>query len=448
MAERCEPRMAARLGQALDAGRHCVVALDEGVEDEVPPPALTDRLGLFLAPDTVSSARRVDVAPNAARIARVGATATGDDAAVRQLVGAAGALGVAGLRAPAVATRVARISATLAGRSAVAEADLACAAELCLAHRATVLPGEQDAGAPPPDDGDPPSEDDGGGTEGERVVDAARAVLPPEVLASLAAGRSRTARGAGAGAARAGGLRGRPLPSRPGRLDGRARIDLVATLAAAAPWQALRGTAAGGIRVLPGDVRVRRYRERAERLLIFAVDASGSAAAARLAEAKGAVELMLAGAYAKRDRVALIAFRGTGAEIVLPPTRSLSLAKRRLAGLPGGGGTPLAAGLGGVLDLSRQTAKRGLTPALVLLTDGRANVALDGTGGRPQAQAEALAMARRLGADGVRGVVLDTGRRPDPWLADLAAAMGARYVPLPRADAAAVAATLATALPR
>jgi len=93
------------------------------------------------------------------------------------------------------------------------------------------------------------------------------------------------------------------------------------------------------------DFRVRRFAERAEATTIFAVDASGSAAAARLAEAKGAVELLLAEAYVARTQVALVAFRGTGAEAVLPPTRSLARAKRVLADLAGGGGTPLAAGL-------------------------------------------------------------------------------------------------------
>ena len=88
-----------------------------------------------------------------------------------------------------------------------------------------------------------------------------------------------------------------------------------------------------------GDIRLRRYEERSDRLLIFTVDASGSAALARLAEAKGAIEILLAEAYARRDHVCLIAFRGTEAELLLPPTRSLVQTKRRLAGLPGGGGT-------------------------------------------------------------------------------------------------------------
>ncbi|WP_397544794.1 VWA domain-containing protein, partial [Roseovarius salis] len=130
--------------------------------------------------------------------------------------------------------------------------------------------------------------------------------------------------------------------SRPGHPDGRARIDVVATLRAAVPWQRLRRARRDtGQRVIihPGDIRLRRYEDRSDRLLIFTVDASGSAAMARLAEAKGAVEMLLVQAYARRDHVAVVAFRGKGAEILLPPTRSLVQAKRRLAGMPGGGGT-------------------------------------------------------------------------------------------------------------
>jgi hypothetical protein len=95
----------------------------------------------------------------------------------------------------------------------------------------------------------------------------------------------------------------------------------------------------GLLELRPDDIRLKQAQERSDRVLIFTVDASGSAALARLAEAKGAVELLLAQAYARRDHVALIAFRGDRAEVLLPPTRSLARARRRLADLPGGGGT-------------------------------------------------------------------------------------------------------------
>ncbi|MEQ8967896.1 MAG: VWA domain-containing protein, partial [Azospirillaceae bacterium] len=188
----------------------------------------------------------------------------------------------------------------------------------------------------------------------------------------------------------------------------------------------------------PADIRLRRYEDRSDRLVIFTVDASGSAAMARMAEAKGAVELMLAQAYAKRDQVALIAFRGEGAEILLSPTRSLVQAKRQLAGLPGGGGTPLAAGLDAAMAVVEAERRQGRTATLVVLTDGKANVARDGTGGRERAGADAEASARRVRAAGVTALVVDTSARPREAARELAAAMGAAYLPLPRADGAAL----------
>jgi magnesium chelatase subunit D len=113
------------------------------------------------------------------------------------------------------------------------------------------------------------------------------------------------------------------------------------------------------------DFRVQRLRERRETTTVFVVDASGSAALHRLAEAKGAIELLLAECYVRRDRVALIAFRGrpgaAGAELLLPPTRSLVRAKRSLADLPGGGGTPLAHGLDAARALAEDVSRRGGT---------------------------------------------------------------------------------------
>lgn len=131
------------------------------------------------------------------------------------------------------------------------------------------------------------------------------------------------------------------------------------------------------------DLRIRILKQRTETTTVFCVDASGSAALERLAEAKGAVELLLAEAYVRRDRVALVAFRGTGAELVLPPTRSLTRAKRGLSGLPGGGGTPLAAGIDAAVAVALGVRRGGSRPAIVLLTDGRANVARSGEGDGP-----------------------------------------------------------------
>ena len=169
-----------------------------------------------------------------------------------------------------------------------------------------------------------------------------------------------------------------------------------------------RATAASGaiarVEVRREDFHVTRYRERAETTTIFVVDASGSSALHRLAEAKGAVELLLAECYVRRDRVALVAFRGAGAELLLPPTRSLVRAKRSLAGLPGGGGTPLACGLDAAALIAEGVLRRGGTPTLVVLTDGRANVARDGTHGRELAQRDATTAARRLRARGVAAV--------------------------------------------
>jgi magnesium chelatase subunit D len=235
-------------------------------------------------------------------------------------------------------------------------------------------------------------------------------------------------------------LRGRPIGTRPGVLrQGQTRLSLVETLRAAAPWQGFRRAERQGrphprVIVTRDDIRIRRFRERTGSVAIFLVDASGSAALHRLAEAKGAVELLLADCYVRRDQVALIAFRGAGADLLLPPTGSLVRAKRCLGALPGGGGTPLAAGLDAARALADQVRRRGRSPVLILLTDGRANVARDGQGGRARAEAEALSAARLARAESLTALVVDTAPRPQPQARAIAEAMGARYLPLPMAD--------------
>lgn len=461
MAEAASPSLIARVAQALDRGGHGLVALDEAAEDgEGLAAALADRLGLFITLDNERAPERpfavmeaADLAEARSRLRQVQCPTE----AVSALVTVAERLGITSDRAVLFALRCARVLAVLDGRLKVSSEDLGTAVELCLGHRATVTadmePQEQpdppaETAPPPPD---VPGEADLGEVQqlADRLVEAAAAAIPADILNRLNAERaSRAARGtAGTGAAKAGNRRGRPLPSRPGRPDGRSRIDLVATLRAAAPWQPVRrretpGQSDRALLVRPTDFRLRRFREVSDRVLIFVVDASGSSAIARLAEAKGAVELLLAQAYSRRDHVALVVVRGTRAELILPPTRSLVQTKARLRGLPGGGGTPLASGLSVALNCALRARRQGMSPSIALLTDGRGNIALDGRADRAQAQAEAETLATAIRSAGIAGVVLDVANRPQPALAQLSGLMDSRYVPLPRADARQIAATL------
>ncbi|MGI4878872.1 MAG: magnesium chelatase subunit D [Janthinobacterium lividum] len=494
MAERIDAALAGKLAAVIDAGevaverdgvslrlpaRVTLVLLDEGIDDEAVPAGLAERCAFWvdlagLSPPGRPSTMQEHGPPppktgedlldpprngEGDRAAwRGGGAAVPDtipDSALETLAATALAFGVGSARAALFALRAACACAAIAGRAVVTEADIIAAARLVLMPRATRMPAPpeaEDSPEPPP----PPENDDSDANtdspddneltaQTDIVVEAVRAALPPGLLAALSTGTASAGKRGGAGGKRKAATRGRPSGSRAGSPGARQRLALVDTIRAAAPWQKLRRADAPGVQdstrviVRRDDFRVGRFIERAESTTIFAVDASGSAAIARLAEAKGAVELLLAEAYVKRTQVALVAFRGTVAEVVLPPTRSLARAKRCLADLAGGGGTPLAAGLDTAIDLARAAKGRGRTPFVVVLTDGRANIARDGTASRERAVADVLAVARGFVADRIAAAFIDTSPRPRPEGAAIAAAMGARYAPLPAAGAAAMA---------
>ncbi len=448
MAERMDGSIAGRLAQALDEGQAALVLLDDATEpEEAPPASLTERLAFACDLSTSRRWQGVALAPATGSLSQV---APLDDDALRALAATADALGVESVRALIFAGEAARGLAALDGRGAAEKADLTGAVRLVLAPRATRLPPqEQDA---PPEDQPPPPEgerDDQSDSEQQQqeldlsdiLVEAAKAAIPADLLAQLAQGKApRRSSSSGTGQKRKAATRGKPLGARPGMPRGGAKLALIDSLRAAVPWQAVRRREAGAndasaILMRKEDLRIRRFEERAARVTIFAVDASGSAAAARLAEAKGAVELMLGQAYVTRSEVALVAFRGTSAELILPPTRSLTRARRTLAELPGGGGTPLAMGLNAAREVAEAVIARGRSAALVILTDGRANIAADGAPGRPQAAADAEAAAKAISARGIDALVVDISARPGPEGAALAAALGGRFLALPRADA-------------
>jgi magnesium chelatase subunit D len=482
MAERIETAAAARISAALDhaevaierdgvglrlSTRIGVIALDEGLTpEERPPQALRDRLAFCLDLSLVGGQESLDEAYDAAAVAQARAglaeIAPPDYAIVEALCTASQALGVACIRAPLLTLRAARAHAALQGRVKITAEDAAVASRLVLGPRALMRPAETppdeqesqnhpEPAQPPdsaPDDAEtpnpPPEEPRDGEMSSDRVVEAIQAALPDDLLDRIslegqARGAAPPSRGGGAAAKSA--QRGRPVGSRPGALRPGARLNLVETLRAAAPWQTLRkaGGGEGRIQVRQDDFRIRRFVQRLQSTTIFVVDASGSAAFQRLAEAKGAVELLLAKAYVSRARVALIAFRGSDAELLLPPTRSLTRAKARLAELPGGGGTPLAAGIEAAMLLAVGEAAKDHTPLMVFLTDGRANIARDGAPGRARADSDALEAAQRVRAAGLAAVFIDTSPRAQPDADRFARAMGGVYAPLPYVNASAMA---------
>lgn len=449
-----------------------VLALDESELDESGcSPALADRLLLHVdlpAVSTLTGEFDVFELASASELRRARerrASIYLPDVSAARVCEVADAFGVLSLRAVRGVLAIARSLAALSGVDAVDDEILASASRLVLGPRATRMPAVESEIDPvpepqrPEDSASPDAEsksesepdDDGDlgpdlSSSTDVLLEAVATAVPADVLAGLAGTTlPRLAPRSGrAGAARKGSGRGRPAGTRAGLPRHGERLALVETLRTAAPWQALRGRAGphAPVQIRAEDFRIVRRKVRTPTLTIFAVDASGSAAVQRLAEAKGAIEHLLAECYVRRDEVALVAFRGTGAEVLLPPTRSLLRARRSLSALPGGGGTPLAAGLVAADRLAADAERAGSTPVLVLLTDGRANVTLAGDGDRRAARTELETLTRRIAARGVATVVIDTSRRPGAAAQTLSDQLGARYRPLPVADGAAVSAEI------
>ncbi|MGB9919614.1 MAG: magnesium chelatase subunit D family protein [Moorellales bacterium] len=324
----------------------------------------------------------------------------------------------AGHRAEIVLVEAARALAAWEGREAAEVGDLERVAELVLRHRRREglppQPSRPEAAPPPPepperpeaDQGEEPPPESGSGPE----------EFPPSAGAGDMDLESRPHPEEGSGPATGAGAGerwfavGRPFPVRriefgrdrrlrkgsgrrsrtrtPTRLGryvravparGTGDVALDATLRAAAPYQTRRCRVGVAVVVEPGDLREKVREKRVGNLLLFVVDASGSMGAQqRMVAAKGAIFSLLLDAYQKRDRVGMVAFRGERAEVLLPPTNSVELAHRCLAELPTGGRTPLAAGLWKAYELALAHLSKNLhlSPLLIVISDGRANVAL------------------------------------------------------------------------
>jgi len=485
MAERMQSHAAALLTQAYDLkSQFGMVAFDESLADEDQQllPRFVDRLAFQINLESLSyrdchfTLEQLDFLEIRKRLHQIEFPIEALDAVMT----AAQSLGIDSLRVGLFVARASRVLAALRGSELLEQGDIQTATRLIFAHRITRLPQskepslEEDSSeenqTPPQDENQPPPQENTSSNSDEihnqddahnapaplrqedleeMIIEASKANLSQNLLDSFDQHKkiikTKNNSQGRVGQLQKGLLSGQALPSRKGRPSYKHKIDILKTIQAASPWQKIRRLEAPNefissqrIIVKADDIYLKQFVQRTTTVTVFVVDASGSSAMERLSEAKGAVELLLAQCYIRRDQVALMTFRGKQVELILPPTRSLVRAKRLLAGMPGGGGTPLASAIRDSAQFGKKLKSKGQTPLIILLTDGRANVSIDGIGGREDAYKDALFCANQARLEQLQILFIDTSLKPQETNQQIAHQLGAQYLPLPQGKSASV----------
>ena len=466
MAEKIEKNLACFLKKQMETNdRHLIIALDESEGDENIHENLFQNLAFYISLEGIRlpDLKHIKINLPKIRAARKNLFKVSTEKNILlHLISCSDLLGITDAKIIYKTLKVAKAICSFKKKTSVSKDDINLAVSLTMIQKAKRFPEIQEMEDQSQPEHTEENNQNNSQDKNERekelnneqmLIETIKAHLPKDLIEQIIKNKLQARQSGdtmGSGEKKKNFKFGRPLPSIGRKYSSDKKIDIIATLTKAIPWQKLRknmkNKMKSGLIFYPDDIFLKQFDQKSERVLIFIVDSSGSNAIGRLAEAKGAVEILLSDAYAKRDNVALISFGGNNAKILLPPTRSLVAAKKKLNALPGGGGTPLALGLLEAYNLAILAKSKNMKPILILLSDGKSNLGLKGEPNREIAVKDSLKIASMINGQGLNSIFIDTSKREQQLAKDLAFNLDGKYFPLPRANSESISNTIKTSI--